>query len=71
MLKRAAVTVLGALTCLVVAGPSFAGSSPNPIGCVIGATCGPLNAVPEPATVTLFGAGLAGAYIARKFLGRK
>jgi hypothetical protein len=27
--------------------------------------------VPEPATMTLFGLGAAGAFIARKFVGRK
>jgi hypothetical protein len=28
-------------------------------------------AVPEPATMSLFGLGVAGAFIARKFIGRK
>ena len=27
--------------------------------------------VPEPATMSLFGLGVAGAFIARKFIGRK
>jgi hypothetical protein len=28
-------------------------------------------AVPEPATMTLFGLGVGGAYLAKRFLGRK
>ena len=28
-------------------------------------------AVPEPATMSLFGLGVAGAFIAKKFIGRK
>ena len=27
--------------------------------------------LPEPATMTLFGLGVAGAFVARKFIGRK
>jgi len=28
-------------------------------------------AVPEPATMTLFGLGVGGAYLAKRFIGRK
>ena len=28
-------------------------------------------AVPEPATMTLFGLGIGGAYLAKRFIGRK
>ena len=50
-------TILGtALALAMTAGPALAGSVPK---------------LPEPATMTLFGLGVAGAFVARKFLGRK
>lgn len=51
------VTIVGTTLILVtVAGPAMAGI---PV------------AVPEPATMTLFGLGAAGAFVARKLIGRK
>ena len=50
------VTIAGAAFALaIVAGPAMAGTV----------------TVPEPATMTLFGLGAAGAFVARKFIGRK
>ena len=52
------LNILGtALTLALVAGPAMAG--------------GNTISVPEPATITLFGVGIAGAFVARKFFGRK
>jgi hypothetical protein len=52
------VTIVGAALSLVaVAGPAMAGIA--------------VTRVPEPATMSLFGLGIAGAFIARKFTGRK
>jgi hypothetical protein len=52
------ITIAGAaLGLALVAAPAMAGI--NPIG------------VPEPATMSLFGLGVAGAFVARKFIGRK
>ena len=51
------VTIIGTTLILVtVAGPAMAGI---PV------------AVPEPATMTLFGLGAAGAFVARRFVKRK
>ena len=52
------VTIIGtALIILTVAAPAMAAVAPIQ--------------VPEPATMSLFGLGVAGAFIARKFIGRK
>lgn len=52
------VTIMGtALIFLTVAEPAMAAVTPIQ--------------VPEPATMTLFGLGVAGAFIARKLTGRK
>ena len=51
------VTIAGAVLGLaLVAGPAMAGA---------------VVRVPEPATMSLFGLGAAGAFVARKFVGRK
>jgi hypothetical protein len=50
--------ILITMALVMAAGPAFAGI-PDAI------------AVPEPGTITLFGTALAGAYIIRKFKGRK
>jgi PEP-CTERM motif len=53
------VTVAGAaLGLAMLAGPAVAGT---PF----------VGRVPEPATMTLFGLGVAGAFVARKFIRRK
>ena len=52
------ITIAGAaLGLALVAAPAMAGITP--VG------------VPEPATMTLFGLGVAGAFVAKKFIGRK
>jgi PEP-CTERM motif-containing protein len=52
------VTIAGAaLGLALIAGPVMAGIS--------------VARVPEPATMTLFGLGVAGAFVARKFIRRK
>lgn len=56
MLNRLGTLTLGVVIAALAAGPSFAGTSIR---------------VPEPATITIFGAGLAGAFVARKLFGRK
>ena len=48
--------IVAALVLAGSAAPAFAG---NPI------------AVPEPATMTLFGIGAGAAYLAKRFIGRK
>ena len=40
------------------------------VGTVAPAFAGTIQ-VPEPATMTLFGLGVGGAYLAKRFLGRK
>jgi len=55
------VTIAGAaLGFALVAAPTLAGTGP---GVFIG--------VPEPATMTLLGLGVAGAFVAKKLVGRK
>ncbi len=50
------LTIVGAtLILVVVAGPAMAGIAP----------------LPEPGTMTLFGLGVAGAFVARRFINRK
>ena len=56
------VTIAGAaLGLAVLAGPAIAGTTPG----------GGLIGVPEPATMSLFGLGVAGAFVARKLVRRK
>ena len=50
-------TALTTMILLLTAEPSFAGVSSI--------------SVPEPTTMTLFGLGIGGAFLARKFLGRQ
>ena len=51
------VTIAGAAVGLaLIAGPAMAGVQ---------------TGVPEPATMTLFGLGVAGAFVAKKLVGRK
>jgi hypothetical protein len=53
------VTIVGTVLILAAAtGPAMAGFFP-------------VGRVPEPATMTLFGLGVAGAYVAKRFLNRK
>jgi len=47
--------ITAALILVVTAAPAFAGTI----------------SVPEPATMTLFGLGVGGAYLAKRFIGRK
>ena len=47
--------ITAALVLVGTAAPAFAGTI----------------SVPEPATMTLFGLGVGGAYLAKRFLGRK
>ena len=54
-------TALSTMILLLTAEPSFAGAFDS-ISIV---------RVPEPATMTLFGLGIGGAFLARKFLGRR
>lgn len=58
MLKRLGTPALSVAIAALAVGPSFAG---------------PFDAiqVPEPATISIFGVGLASAYVARKLFGRK
>ena len=52
------VTVIGTVLILVsVTQPAMAGI--------------PVNPLPEPATMTLFGLGVGGAYLAKRFIKRK
>jgi len=41
------------------------------VGSAAPALAGVSVAVPEPATMTLFGLGVGGAYLAKRFIGRK
>jgi hypothetical protein len=41
------------------------------VGTMGPALAGAITRVPEPATMTLFGAGAAGAYLIKRFVGRK
>ena len=54
-------TALTTMILLLTAEPSFAGAFDN-IN---------LFRVPEPTTMTLFGLGIGGAFLAKKFLGRR
>ena len=56
MTDRIVTIACTALGFALIAGPAMAGL---PIG------------VPEPATMSLFGLGVAGAFVARKFIRRK
>jgi hypothetical protein len=47
--------IAAALVLVATAAPAFAGTI----------------SVPEPATMTLFGLGVGGAYLAKRFIGRK
>ena len=49
--------ILIGLAFVMVVGPTLAGPG--------------VIKVPEPATITIFGAAVAGAYVLRKFMGRK
>ena len=57
MIDRITTIVGTALSLVAVAGPAMAGIA--------------VTHVPEPATMSLFGLGVAGAFVARKFTGRK
>ena len=57
MIDRVVTIAVGALGLALITAPALAGSIP--VG------------VPEPATMSLFGLGVAGAFVARKFIGRK
>ena len=50
-------SVLVALGFVMAVGPALAGPA--------------VIKVPEPATITIFGAAVAGAYVLRKFMGKK
>ena len=41
------------------------------VGTVVRAFAGTIVAVPEPATLSLFGLGAGGAYLIKRFAGRK
>ena len=41
------------------------------VGSAAPALAGVTVVVPEPATMTLFGLGVGGAYLAKRFIGRK
>ena len=57
MIDRVVTIAVAALGLALIAAPALAGATP--VG------------VPEPATMTLFGLSVAGAFAARKFIGRK
>jgi PEP-CTERM motif-containing protein len=57
MTSRIVATMGTALIFLTVAAPAMAAVAPIQ--------------VPEPASMTLFGLGVAGAFVTRKFIGRK
>jgi hypothetical protein len=57
MIDRIATMIGATLILVTVAGPAMAGV--------------PHSRLPEPATMSLFGLGVAGALIAKKFIGRK
>src|SRR5262249_50724240 len=69
MFDRAVAGFATGLILVVAAGPALAGTfggfGDGSVRNVVP------NAVPEPATITVFGAAFAGAFLARKFLGRK
>jgi PEP-CTERM motif len=48
--------IVAALVLVGTVGPAFAGT---------------IVRVPEPATMTLFGVGVGGAYLVKRFIGRK
>ena len=56
MIDRIVMVAGAAFALAIIAGPAMAA---------------PVAAVPEPATMTLFGLGAAGAFIAKRFAGRK
>lgn len=59
MLNRVAAIAGATLFLALIAGSAMAGTQP------------PTGRLPEPATMTLFGLAVAGAFIARKFVNRK
>ena len=59
MRDRIVAIVTTAVVLATMAGPAIAAPPAPPVG------------VPEPATMSLFGLGAAGAFIARKLIGRK
>src|SRR5512146_3188352 len=61
MLNHLSALTLGIAIATLAIGPSFAGTLP-----IFDA----IIRVPEPASITIFGVGLAGAFVARKFFGR-
>jgi hypothetical protein len=62
MLNHLSALTLGIAGATLAIGPSFAGTLP-----IFDA----IIRVPEPASITIFGVGLAGAFVARKLFGRK
>ena len=60
--NRITTAVFSSLILVVTTGPSFAAITSDAIF---------IPSVPEPATMTLFGLGIGGAFLARKLLGRR